>query len=206
LSLIKLSHKERAVIPEDQFEALLRWLSPDRETAGQKYEVIRSGLIRIFMSHGFNDAEDLADLTISRVTNKMPALAEEYVGDPSLYFFGVARNVVREARRRKEVATDQLPEHFTIAAVTTEKYDCLLKCLQVLNVEKREFILDYYLYAGRDKIEHHKRMAEELSITEGALRTRAHHIRIALQKCVSECIAALLEKQKSSLSTLSKRR
>ena len=158
------------------------------------------------MSHGFNDAEDLADLTISRVTNKMPALAEEYVGDPSLYFFGVARNVVREARRRKEVATDQLPEHFTIAAVTTEKYDCLLKCLQVLNVEKREFILDYYLYAGRDKIEHHKRMAEELSITEGALRTRAHHIRIALQKCVSECIAALLEKQKSSLSTLSKRR
>jgi hypothetical protein len=32
-------------------------------------------------------------------------------------------------------------------------------------------------------------MADELSISEGALRTRAHHLRVSLEKCVLRCIA-----------------
>jgi hypothetical protein len=31
-------------------------------------------------------------------------------------------------------------------------------------------------------------MAEELGVTEGALRGRAHHIRGNLEKCIHECI------------------
>jgi hypothetical protein len=64
-----------------------------------------------------------------------------------------------------------------------------LKCLRFLTAEKRELIIDYYTYDGRDKIEEHQRMAHELGITDGALRGRAHHVRGNLEKCIQQCIA-----------------
>jgi DNA-directed RNA polymerase specialized sigma24 family protein len=191
---------------QEPFDALLTWLDPDREIAGQKYAVIHAGLVRIFVSQGFSGAEDLADLTINRVVNKLPDIREGYVGEPARYFHGVARNIILEARRRKEIVTDNIPERLSQVTKTSDRYDYLLKCLDLLSSEKRELILDYYLYAGRDKIAHHRRMAEELSITEGALRTRAHHIRGALEKCVLQCIKNLVEKQKRPWKPLLKRR
>ena len=186
-----------ATITRDSFEALLAWLDSDREAAGRKYEIIRAGLIRIFVSQGFNDAEDLADLTINRVIDRLPDIREGYVGEQARYFHGVARNIVREARRRKEIATDNVPERLSRVVETSDRHECLLECLKLLPGEKRELILDYYLYEGRDKVEHHRRMAGELGLTEGALRTRAHHIRVNLEKCVSQCVKNLAEKQKT---------
>ena len=185
---------------------MLTWLDENRETAGQKYELIRAGLIKIFVAQGFSDAEDLADLTINRVCDRLPEIRPDYVGEPARYFHGVARNIIREARRRKEVATDKLPEHINQVVNTTDQYDCLLKCLKLLTEERRDLILDYYLYEGHDKIEHHKRMAEQLSLTEGALRLRAHHIRVALEKCILQCTKELGAKQKRSWRALLKRR
>ena len=40
--------KKNWVLTEDAFEALLEWLHPNREEAGQKYEDIRLRLIKIF--------------------------------------------------------------------------------------------------------------------------------------------------------------
>lgn len=80
------------------------------------------------------------------------------------------------------------------------------KCLNLLTGEKRDLILDYYLYEGRDKIEHHKRMAEELRLTEGALRTRAHQIKVTLEKCVLQCTKSRRVKQKWHKIALLKRR
>ncbi|MGB7923470.1 MAG: hypothetical protein WCF57_09515 [Pyrinomonadaceae bacterium] len=192
-------------ITRESFVALLAWLDPDLETAGRKYEIIRSGLIRIFISQGLSDAEDLTDLTINRVVTRLPDIKDDYVGEPARYFHGVARNIVLEARRRKEIVTDKVPERLTQMPDTTDRHECLLKCLELLTGEKRELILDYYLYEGRNKIDHHRRMAEELSITEGALRTRAHHIRCTLEKCVLQCTRNLAEKQKSACKALLKK-
>jgi DNA-directed RNA polymerase specialized sigma24 family protein len=191
---------------QQPFDALLAWLDSDRDAAGRKYEIIRSGLIRIFVSQGFSDAEDLTDLTINRVVDRLPDIRETYVGEQARYFHGVARNIIREARRRKEIVTDRIPEVLTQVTNPSDKYECLLKCLELLPSERSELILDYYLYKGRDKIEHHRRMAEELGLTEGALRTRTHHIRIALEKCVMQCTKSLAEKQKVSWRALLKRR
>jgi DNA-directed RNA polymerase specialized sigma24 family protein len=189
------------------FDALLAWLGSDRETAAHAYETIRSGLIRMFVSQGFSDAEDLADLTINRVADRLPDIREAYVGEPARYFHGVARNIIREARRRKEVATDRIPEPSGQGiGGPSDRHECLLKCLQLISGERRDLILDYYLYEGRDKIEHHRRMAKELDLSEGALRTRAHHIRVNLEKCVGQCIGSLAEKQKASQRALLKRR
>lgn len=173
-------------ITKEQFDFLLSWLSNDRELAGTKYETIRGGLVRVFVSRGFNDAEDLADETINRVIIRLADIRDTYDGEPTRYFHGVARNVIREQIRRKEFATE-VPVIWIDPQPTSEERECLEKCLQMLPEPKRDLILDYYLYEGHDKIEQHKQMAAELAITEGALRVRVHHIRVRLEGCVREC-------------------
>jgi RNA polymerase sigma factor (sigma-70 family) len=195
--------KRESGITEELFEALLAWLDPDREVAGRKYEVIRVGLIRIFIAKGFSDAEDLADQVINRVMTRLPDIRGSYVGEPVNYFRGVARNLIHEARRRREVATEVFPEHpGQTVAVATDEYDCLLKCLRLLPAEKRELVLDFYLYEKRDKIAHHKSLARQLGITESNLRVRVHRIRETLEKCVLECVRALGMKQMRDSRTL----
>jgi DNA-directed RNA polymerase specialized sigma24 family protein len=174
--------------PKEAFDALLEWLDPDREKAGQRYEVIRAGLIRIFVSRGVSDAEYYTDEAIDRVMRRLPEIRASYVGDPTRYFHGVARNIVMEAGRRREVPTDELPQDRQPEPAPSDTSECLTKCLQELPRDKQEFILDYHLYQGHEKVVHHREMANELSITEGALRTRAHHLRVNLEKCVLRCI------------------
>jgi RNA polymerase sigma factor (sigma-70 family) len=192
-------------ISQQPFDILLSWLDSDRNAAGIKYENIRTSLIRIFISNGFDDAEDLADITINRVTEKIPDMIDSYVGEPAAYFFAVARNVIHEARRRKEIATDKIPENISLATDMSDRYDCLVECLKVLPEDKRELILDYYLYEGKDKSPHHRQMAQNFGITDGALRTRAHKIRATLEKCVVKCGKRLSGKQKPIWGALLKR-
>lgn len=175
-------------INKELFETLLEWLGPDRDKAGQRYEEIRAALVRMFVSKGLSDAGHYADETMDRVMKRLPEIRAGYVGNPAKYFHGVARNVILEARRRKEVVTDVVPECLTLEPNKSEASECLSKCLSLLPQDKQEFILDYHLYKGHAKIEHHREMAGELSITEGALRTRAHHLRVSLEKCVLQCI------------------
>ena len=153
-------------------------------------------MIRIFVSKGFSDAEDLADETINRVMKKLPEIRDTYVGEPARYFHGVARFIVREMTRRKEVAVDVMPLVPTDTEVHSDEYDCLLKCLRFLPAEKSELILDYYIYDGRDKIEQHERMANELGITKGALRGRAHQLRGNLENCIQKCIERMEANEK----------
>lgn len=183
---------------QDPFDALLAWLDSDRNKAGEKYETIRMGLIRVFVSKGFNDAEDLADETIDRVMVRLPDIRDSYVGEPARYFQGVARNIVHEANRRPEIATEMTPIFLDSVTKDSDEYECLVKCLQFLSPNKRELILDYYLYQGHDKIEHHQRMARELGISQGALRGRAHHIRVDLEKRVLDALEITKKQNRSA--------
>lgn len=184
--------RSTSTITQEEFETLLSWLHPDQEVAAQKYETTRASLIRIFVAQGFNDAEDLADLTINRVIARLADITNGYVGEPANYFHGVARNVIHEARRRKEIATDVLPHGgWEPIDDTSDEYDCLVKCLKLLASDKRELVLDFYLYDKGDKIVHHKEMAQRLGITKSNLRVRVHRIRESLEKCVLQCVEGL---------------
>ena len=127
---------------------------------------------------------------------RLPEIRAEYVGDPARYFYGVARFVIMEAIRRREIATDVAPSLPLEVDVHSAEYDCLIQCLKFLANDKREMIIDYYVYDGHDKIAHHKLMASELSISEGALRGRAHHLRSNLEKCILKCVETTKAKQK----------
>ena len=174
----------------ESFDALLTWLDPDdRDAAGRAYEIIRAGLINVLISKGFSNAEDLADETIERVTDRVLDISGTYEGPRVKYFYGVLRNVLKEQRFVKEIATEEFPVHLVEPAKTSKAYDCLIECLKVLPHEQYELILDYYSYQGRNKIESHNKMANELGISENALRMRAFYIRSKLEKCVKECLS-----------------
>lgn len=174
-------------ITQEQFDSLLTWLNGDRELAGRKYETIRSGLVRIFVSKGFSDAEDLADETINRVMVRLPDIRTNYSGEPACYFHGVARNIIRENGRRKEIAGGVVDGRVEPKPEPDGEHDCLRYCLDRLPAGKRDLILDYYLYQGHEKVEHHKQMAGQLNITEGAFRSRAYQIRMNLENCMRQC-------------------
>jgi DNA-directed RNA polymerase specialized sigma24 family protein len=174
-------------ITQESFDALLRWLDPDRDVAGQKYETIRQGLIRIFNSKGISKGEMWADETIDRVARNLP---EVYQGDPTRYFVGFARNIIHEARRPREIATDDFLDLCVELSQPDETLECLVQCLKFFSKKERDLILDYYAYSGHDKIEVHQQLAAELKISRGALRNRVFQISTRLQKAVLECVAS----------------
>jgi len=83
---------------------------------------------------------------------------------------------------------------------TTENdaIECLKRCLGFLQMNKRDLILDYYVYEGHAKIVHHQTMAQELAISKGALRGQAHQIRSKLEVCVRQCLQDHNETERSS--------
>jgi len=183
-------------LADTPFDDLLAWLDPDRDAAALKYETIRAGLIRIFIAKRFSNAEDLADEVITRVTKRLPEIRDNYVGDPARYFHGVARHVIQEAHRPKEIAMDVTLVAWIQNTSVSDVEECLMRCLRFLTPEKRELILDYYVYEGHDKVEEHKTMAQELGISKGALRLRAHQVRSKLEECVEQCLENLKKQTK----------
>jgi RNA polymerase sigma factor (sigma-70 family) len=187
---------------QDPFDALLDWLDTDRDIAARKYETIRGGLIRIFVSKGFSDAEDLADEAIRRVTKRLPDIRDSYLGEPANYFHGVARNLIREKYRLREIATDVHPVASIQITNRSDEYECLMRCLAFMDPAKRELILDYHVYEGHDKIEQHDIMAQELGISKGTLRLRTHHIRTKLEECVLKCTESLKHETKAAAESI----
>lgn len=173
---------------QEMFDRFLSWLDPDRDKAGAKYENIRRKLIRIFIYHRCADVEDLADITIERVIKKFPEIVESYVGDPALYFYGVARNIVMERCKPKLPPVVPLVPPDDSQEEKERKYECLEKCLNELTHKIRQMVLDYYTGDKTVKIERRKEMAARLGINKSALAIRMHRVRKQLYKCVMKCL------------------
>jgi len=175
-------------LTQAELDELLTWLDPDREKAGEKYETIRTRLIKMFACRGYAEAEDLADETINRVAAKLYKVVNDYQGDPALFFYGVAK-MIRHEYDRKSVKPVSLPS--TTQALpddVEDEYECLEKCMQALPPKQRNLVLQYYQEDKRAKIDTRKRLAQQLGITVNALSIRAHRIRLSLQQCVEACL------------------
>jgi DNA-directed RNA polymerase specialized sigma24 family protein len=186
-------------LTQDEFDALLAWLDPDRDLAAQKYEEIRRRLIKIFVCRGCPVAEDLADKTIDRVASKVKDIALIYVGNPALYFYGVAKNVYHEWLREQQQAAAAAP----IPDPTPDpdppepdpEYDSLEECMKLLVLEDQQLILDYYQEEKQAKIDHRKELAEGLGIGLNTLRIKVYRLRARLQECVEQLMKRFRDKQ-----------
>jgi len=180
---------------QEHFDKLLDWLDADRERAGEKYEDIRHSLIKIFVWRGCDRAEDLADETINRVMRKAGQFAETYQGDPARYFYGVAKKVLLEYKRKEFTLVSPLiivnaaaPEPEDVSDQEDSKFDCLELCLQRLSQDDRDLIMLYYQKEKQAKVDFRKELAEQIGIATNTLRVRAYRIRNFLLDCISKCL------------------
>lgn len=186
-------------VDSSSFDSLLDWLDADRERAGERYEHIRLALIEMFTHRGCAGAENLADLTIDRVSRNLPEIRDSYTGDPARYFLGMAKRVLLEyergARRALPLPVD-LDQGQAEAEGVELMHECLDKCLQKLTPANRKFILQYYREQKRTKLDPRKKLAERRGIAPGVLRVRVHRIRTVLEQCITRCL-----QEKDSLSS-----
>ena len=180
---------------QEDFDNLLGWLHPDRERAAEKYEEIRKSLVKVFSWRGYHDAEDLADDVVNRVIPKVQSIAADYVGDPALYFYGVAKNVLHERERRPphkpltpdmNVTEDDAPSDEPDEG--TRLRECFRRCLRELDPEDRKLLLSYYQKSKQEKIDYRKMIAEQLGVGANALRVRVYRIRASLKECTKLCL------------------
>ena len=180
-------------LTQEALEQLLARLGPDRERAAREYQRMRAKLADFFDGRGSNCSDVLADETLDRVARR---LAEgECVERLPSYAYGVARRVLLEwqkRRTREEAALGVLrgtargadPGGDAERAVA-----CLERCLAELPEESRALIVAYYREAhGRSPVEGRKLLASRLGLADGALKTRAHRIRVRLQECLRACL------------------
>jgi RNA polymerase sigma factor (sigma-70 family) len=181
------------------FDELLDWLDPaDRERAGEKYEIIRRSLIKILTWGGCIDAESMTDETFNRVAGRVPELKKTYEGDPALYFYGVAKMLMKECRRSalmhvplEEAGEPKAPrteEMWEEEEAPPRERECLRHCLEQLSPRDRELVLEYYAKDKQAKIDHRKELARRLGMMSNALRVRVHRIRGALEDCIERCL------------------
>ena len=86
----------------EALDKLLGCLDKNREQAAGRYEIIRRKLMKYFECRRCCSPEDLADETINRVARKILEGKEIWTSDPANYFYGVARNVLKEYRTELE--------------------------------------------------------------------------------------------------------
>ena len=190
----------RAVtLTREGFERLLAVLDPDPTRAGERYELLRRKLIRFFEWHRCGPAEDQTDQVFDRVGRRLQEGEVIRAENPSSYFYGVARNVLREywdaQQRERRIAlagaTSSPPEGSAEAGNAAEDaHDCLERCLGKLSPERRRLIVHYYLGEKGSKIRARRGLADQLQLAPNALRLRAFRIREGLERCVRHCLEA----------------
>ena len=184
-----------SAIPPESFDEILAWLNTDREMAGSIYVQLRHDLTKIFTWNRCPDPEGLADEVFDRVAKKIHHLSQTYVGDPKLYFYGVARNLIKEIPKKIKIQTSLQgtepasdPRREAEQETATMREDCLRSCLLKLSEDKRELILAYYAKDKQAKIDHRTEMAQRLGISVETLRVKAYRIRSTLEQCIERCL------------------
>ncbi len=99
----QIQDNEQQSLKQDALAHLWRWLSPDKDQAGQQYENLRRKLIELFGRRGVPvlAQHELADETLDRVGRKLAEGEVIHHPEPMAYVYGVARHVLSEFWRRQ---------------------------------------------------------------------------------------------------------
>jgi DNA-directed RNA polymerase specialized sigma24 family protein len=175
------------VLTGPAFARLLQRLGSEPEAAAREYDAVRHRLVGFFERRGVPSPEALADETIDRVARRLDE--GEAIEHLNAYFYGVARRVVLEWRKRwaRERAAERAypragPE--AASAESESRIACLECCLRALPDESRALLIAYYRGRGEER----KRLAESHGITYTSLKTRACRLRVRLEVCLRDCL------------------
>lgn len=181
----------------------LTWLDPDREKAAKEHLRLHEVLTWHFRGQGCIEPEDLADATMDRVCTILLTGKDLSDHNREAYLKRVAHYIQYEYwRARKPVVTltdegSGLHDGGSPAAFNFNEKDdderlhlCLDQCLDELLPEERLFLLEYYSWEKREKIDARDRMAKGLGISHGALRQRKSKLLARVRRCALRCIAS----------------
>ncbi len=178
--------KKREPLSQETFDKLLLWLDPDRDVAARKYQTIQLRIIRIFAGKGSCDPEDLADESFNVAARKIDWLLENYVGDPALYIYAIARRIFLERLEPKQRPVPPVPPDTT---ELERRSRCLDRCLEHLTTRgERHLVLQYHSKDRQERIRTRRQLAEELGLSINALRIKVCHIHARLRPCIEECL------------------
>jgi len=186
-----MNHSDRFCLTEVAFEQLLYRLDPDRDRAGEKYELLRAKLVKFFEWRGSPWPDEQADECLDRLIRRVSQ--GDTVEKVEAFVWGVARLVLQEGWReqRKErgrlAAVSVLPlaaEPRAIDAFET----CLDECLARLPPGERDLIIEYYRHSGRERIGNRLQLAVRHGLRKEVLRGRVHRIRARIGICLRQCV------------------
>jgi RNA polymerase sigma factor (sigma-70 family) len=186
------SRHTHSSLTQGSFERLLLSLDPDRDRAGEQYELIRRKLVKFFECRASPSPEDDADEAITRVAKRIGD--GETILNLRAYFYGVARLVLLEAGReqRREMALPAVvhePPSVDDARESEARLGCLEHCLDAMPVASRELIVSYYQGDNSSRIRQRHQLAAAHDIPMNALRIRMHRLRTKLENCMGHCLA-----------------
>jgi hypothetical protein len=173
------------------YDHLFDWLFPNHREAEIKYTQLRQSLrlmirqrLGSFCQHCRQADEEIAEIVIDRLAQKMPKLKENYVGEPVAYCYGVVRFVILEHQKNRIV--EEIEEDMS-ATTFIDPPPCMVECFMKLTPDEREVLEEYFEFDGQVGIEARRRLAKRLGMTLEQIRQYIFKLRTGLRKCLVEC-------------------
>ncbi len=182
---------QRWSLSRQALRLLLVRLSSNPDVAAREYNLLRARLVDFFDWRGCLGPETLADETLDRVARKLAEATP--IENFRAFVYGVARNISREAERRRVREVAALTDLRTLGAGAVAgdaeaRARCLERCLRELPEESRILILAYYRGEGRAHLQERKVLAGLLALSYESLKTRAYRVRERLAACLNRCL------------------
>jgi DNA-directed RNA polymerase specialized sigma24 family protein len=186
---LRMAQGAVVALPAEAWTRLLGALASEPAAQGAAYERVRQRLEAFFRYKGARDPARLGDVVFDRVARKLAEGEALELSNPIPYFLSVARFVWLEACRsdaqaRKLQQTPPEPPEEEDPRAREARLVALEQCMEALMGGQRRVIERYHEGQGQARQRARAKLAEDLGISENALRIRAHRIRGALEACV----------------------
>jgi len=199
-------------LDKSALHALLDALGPTPAEAGAAYEGLRERLIRFFRLNNCLFPEELADIALDRLADKLSRGAEPILF-PARFATGIARMLLleqhaKQIRERKMLLwLSWFHEHRGHSDQEKQLYDdALSHCLDCLTGDNRQLLERYYSGDGSERIRNRQALAAQMGIAINALRNRALRLRDSLETCTTRYMARDRRRDKSAENATDRKR
>jgi RNA polymerase sigma factor (sigma-70 family) len=176
----------------------------DPELAVKKYKLMCSQLTTFFENRGCSSPGELVDDAVDIVASRIAEGEDIPSAALASYFYGVAKNLVREHLRspeKRHTSLDEISSYNNPSVDPAEiredrlnklsleqKLECLEACIRKLPDKMQRVIVSYYEGEEGAQIDNRAQLAEIMGISMSNLRIKVHRVRRKLAKCIISCI------------------